>query len=155
MVFFNRKTKQIQQDAQSPDLFNDFIISDYTILKSLLFARTNLPPDEYKLFFKIYQALTHTLNKPDLILYLHRETTHVQSNINKRGRLFENNISNEYLSKIQDSYFEFFKSQTIIPVVVINLEDQDFTKNKTIYKELEEIVFTQFAPGLHHIKILN
>ncbi len=60
LFFLTERQKQIQQDAQSPDLFNDFIISDYTILKSLLFARTNLPPDEYKLFFKIYQALTHT-----------------------------------------------------------------------------------------------
>lgn len=155
LFFLTERQKQIQEDATNLDLFKDFIIADYTILKSLLFARANLQSDEYKLFFKIYQSLTYNLIKPDLILYLHRETEVVQANINKRGRLFENNISNEYLTKIQDSYFDFFKSQTVLPIVVINLEDQDFTKNKTIYKELESILFTKFTPGLHHIKIIN
>lgn len=155
LFFLAERQKQIELEAVQSDLFYNFIVSDYSILKSLLFARANLSPEEYKLFYKIYLALTQNLPKPDLILYLHRETEIVQSNISKRGRLFENEITNEYLFKIQESYFDFFKSQFVIPVVVADLNDQDFTKDPNLFKEIEHILFTQFTPGLHHIKIVN
>jgi deoxyguanosine kinase len=125
------------------------------MLKSLLFARANLSPEEYKLYYKIYHALTQRLPKPDLILYLHRETDEVQQNIIKRGRNFESNITKDYLQKVQDSYFEFFKSQFVIPVIIIDLNTQDFTKDLNVFKELEKILKTKYSPGLHHIKILN
>ncbi|HEX5624641.1 MAG TPA: deoxynucleoside kinase [Saprospiraceae bacterium] len=155
LFFLAERQKQIQQDAMNTDLFLDFILSDYTIIKSLLFARTNLPADEYKLFFKIYQALTHSLPKPDLIVYLHRDPQQVQSNIAKRGRMFEVHIPDDYLAKIQDSYFDFFKNQFALPVVIVDLGDQDFTKDKRIYQELEHIIFGSYHPGMHHIKIHN
>lgn len=155
LFFLTERQKQIQQDASNLDLFNDFIVSDYTILKSLLFARANLEPDEYKLFFKIYQALTQGLPKPDLIVYIHREIIHVQDNISKRGRLFENEITDIYLNKIQESYFDFFKNQTVIPVVILDISNQDFTQNQQLYNEITNVLFTKHTPGLHHIKILN
>lgn len=155
LFFLSERQKQVELEAIPADLFYPFIISDYSILKSLLFARTNLSPEEYKLFYKIYHALTHNLPKPDLILYIHRETEHVQKNITKRGRLFENDITDEYLYKIQESYFEFFKSQQVIPVVVIDLGNEDFTSNSNVFKEIEKIIFSKHLPGLHHIKILK
>ncbi|MBK8955514.1 MAG: deoxynucleoside kinase [Saprospiraceae bacterium] len=155
LFFLTERQKQIQLEVSHTDLFYAFTISDYTILKSLLFARSNLNAEEYKLYFKIYTALTHSLPKPDLILYLHRDIPQVQSNIDKRGRLFETHISNEYLSKIQESYFYFFKNQNQIPVVVVDLQDQDFIKDNHIYTELKNILLKSYSPGLHHIKILN
>ena len=155
LFFLSERQKQLELEAIQTDLFYKFFISDYSILKSLLFARSNLSPEEYKLFYKIYHALTINIPKPDLILYLHRETEHVQRNIVNRGRLFENDITTEYLHKIQESYFDFFKSQFVIPVVVADLNDQDFTKDSRIFQEIENILFTKFTPGLHHIKIIN
>ncbi len=155
LFFLSERQKQLELEALQLDIFYDFILSDYSMLKSLLFARANLSPEEYKLYYKIYHALTQRLPKPDLILYLHRETDEVQQNIIKRGRNFESNITKDYLQKVQDSYFEFFKSQFVIPVVIIDLNTQDFTKDLNVFKELEKILKTKYSPGLHHIKILN
>ena len=107
------------------------------------------------MYFKIYTALTHSLPKPDLILYLHRDIPQVQYNIDKRGRLFENNISDEYLEKIQESYFYFFKNQTHIPIVVVDLQQHDFIQNESIYTELKKILKKKYTPGLHHLKITH
>jgi deoxyadenosine/deoxycytidine kinase len=155
LFFLAERQKQLEQEVLQTDLFYNFIVADYSILKSLLFARANLTPDEYKLFYKIYLALTQNLPKPDLIIYIHRETEHVQKNINQRGRLFETEISSQYLQKIQESYFNFFKSQAVIPVVIVDLKDQDFTKEVNVLKEIEHVLFTSYTPGLHHIKILK
>ncbi|MBP8725905.1 MAG: deoxynucleoside kinase [Saprospiraceae bacterium] len=155
LFFLTERQKQIQLELSSNDLFYQFSISDYTILKSLLFARINLISEEYKLFHKIYTALTHSLQKPDLILYLHRDVEQVQRNIEKRGRLFEASIGNDYLDKIQESYFYFFKNQTQFPIVVIDLNEQDFVKNPKIYQELKNIMHRKYPPGLHHVKIIN
>lgn len=155
LFFLTERQKQIQLEVSGQDLFNEFTLSDYTILKSLLFARANLNSEEYKLYFKIYTALTHSLPKPDLILYLHRDIPQVQYNIDKRGRLFENNISDEYLEKIQESYFYFFKNQTHIPIVVADLQQHDFIQNESIYTELKKILKKKYTPGLHHLKITH
>lgn len=79
----------------------------------------------------------------------------VQRNIEKRGRLFEASIGNDYLDKIQESYFYFFKNQTQFPIVVIDLNEQDFVKNPKIYQELKNIMHRKYPPGLHHVKIIN
>lgn len=54
------------------DLFTEFTLADYSLIKSMLFAKHNLAPDEFALFQRIFTSLSQQIPKPDLILYLHR-----------------------------------------------------------------------------------
>ena len=49
--------KQLQNQILHRDLFNDYIISDYTFVKTLLFAKNNLPEEEYRLFHQLFEVL--------------------------------------------------------------------------------------------------
>jgi deoxyadenosine/deoxycytidine kinase len=79
--------------------------------------------------------------KPDLYVYLHADTNQLLKNIKTRGRDYEQNISAEYLEKIKDGYFSFFKQINTFPVLVIDINNVDFIGNPAIYNQLKEAVF--------------
>lgn len=64
------------------------------------------------------------------------------------------NISDQYLETVQNSYFDFFKAQTIIPVLVLDAEHFDFINNPVHYGEIKNILTNKYNPGLHHIRIM-
>ncbi len=155
LFFLAERHKQLLESFSNPSLFSYTTLADYTIIKSLLFAKINLTPDEYKLFYRIYLSLTQQLQRPGLIIYLHRPVNTLLENIYIRGRDFELNIDSQYLLNIQNSYFEFFNNQILIPVVIVNLQDHDFINNNLIYNEIRNIVFQKYLPGVHYFEFSN
>jgi len=95
------------------------IVSDYSIFKSLWFARVNLPEHEFRLFKKHFKTLAAMLPKPDLIVYLDASITNVEKNIKKRGRPYEGKIKNSYLRSVAASYKEGLKDLSAIKKLVI------------------------------------
>ena len=66
-------------------------------------------------------------------MYLHQNTQRLQENIKKRGRNYEQNITNTYLEKINTGYLEFLKTQTDFNVKIIDISDKDFIENRSDY----------------------
>ena len=120
----------------------------------MLFAKHNLAPDEFALFQRIFTSLSQQIPKPDLMLYLHRPLEKIKKHITQRARPYEMNISDQYLETVQNSYFDFFKAQTIIPVLVLDAEHFDFIDNPIHYDEIKNILTNKYNPGLHHIRIM-
>ena len=70
-----------------------------------------------------------SLKLPDIVLYLSRSTDALISNISKRGRDFEKEISSDYLSKVSAQYESYLKAQTAVPVLFIQSDELDFVKH--------------------------
>lgn len=109
LSFLTERHKQLQQDLTTGDLFTEFNLADYSLIKSLLFARQNLNPEEFKLFQSIFNILSAKIPKPDLILYLHRPIERVKKHIEARARDYEQTIQDSYLETIQNAYLDFSK----------------------------------------------
>jgi 2-amino-4-hydroxy-6-hydroxymethyldihydropteridine diphosphokinase len=140
MSFLADRYQQIADDLAQFDLFKDFIIADYHIFKSLIFAKVTLTDDEYRLYRKLFEIIYKEMPKPDLYIYLYQNTTRLLENIKQRGRAYEQEISAEYLDKINRGYLDYIKSQTDLNVLVIDVSDRDFVKNQEDYAfVLEEI----------------
>ena len=154
LFFLNERQKQLQATVTQNELFSDFSLADYSLIKSMLFARQNLQAEEFKLFQKIFNTLSQQIPRPDLILYLHRPIDNLKQHITDRGRSYEMNMDVNYLEAVQNSYFDFFKTQTIIPVLVLDAEHLDFINNPRHYEEIKRILTQKFQPGLHHQRIL-
>ncbi len=154
LSFLTERQKQLQDSLSNKDLFHEFNIADYSMIKSLLFARQNLKDDEFKLFQNIFNLLSSRIQRPDLILYMHRPIDRVKRHIIERGRPFELNIKDAYLEQIQNAYFDFFKTQTVLPVVVLDGENMDFIQNRKHFEEIMNILYQEFKPGLHHLRII-
>lgn len=133
MSFLADRYQQISDDLAQFDLFRDFIIADYHIFKSLIFAKVTLTDDEYRLYRKLFEIIYREMPKPDLYVYLYQSTERLLQNIKTRGRSYEQEIPAEYLDKINSGYLEYIKSQTDLNVLIIDVSDRDFVRNQQDY----------------------
>ena len=138
MSFLADRYQQLSDDLAQYDLFADFIVSDYDVFKSLIFAKITLQEDEYALYDKLFRIMYKELIKPDLYVYLYQNTERLLENIKSRGRDYEQNIQPEYLMEINKSYLSFIKSQSNIKVKIIDISELDFVNNRSDYLKLLE-----------------
>ena len=133
MSFLADRYQQISDDLAQFDLFKDFIVADYHIFKSLIFAKVTLTDDEYRLYRKLFEIIYKEMPKPDLYVYLYQNTERLLANIKQRGRSYEQEIPAEYLDKINKGYLDYIKSQTDLNVLIIDVSEKDFVKNQEDY----------------------
>lgn len=155
LFFMTERHKQLQHNLLSKDLFNDFTITDYCFVKTLLFARKNLEEEEYRIFQKLFGVLNQSFPNPDLLVYFHRGVDVLQKNITQRGRSYESKISDEYLLQIQNSYFEYFRNILSFPVLIIDLKDIDFVQNRDQYEEIKKLLAKTYNPGVHRYSLFS
>ena len=136
MSFLADRYQQLSDDLAQFDLFKNFIVSDYYIFKSLIFAQVTLSKDEYLLYRKMFDLMYKEITKPDLYVYLYQNTDRLLENIQKRGREYEQNIEKEYLKSIQDGYSNFIKTEQDLTILTIDVSELDFVDNKSDYTEI-------------------
>ena len=147
MSFLADRYQQLSDDLSQYDLFTDFIVSDYDVFKSLIFAKITLQEDEYALYNKLFSIIYKELVKPDLYIYLYQNTERLLENIKNRGRDYEQNIQPDYLAKINQSYLSHIKSQTDIKVQIIDISDKDFINHRPDYLSILEELAPQPPKG--------
>jgi len=152
LSFLAERYQQLKDLLSSQDLFKDFTISDYFINKSLIFSRKTLQSEEYKLYHKLFEIISQMIPRPDLLVYLYSSVERLQANIKKRDRSYEQNIEDDYLEGIQQSYFDFIKHQTDLRILIIDTNDIDFVNNQEDYKKIVQTIFKDYPIGVHRIQ---
>lgn len=133
MSFLADRYQQISDDLAQFDLFKDFVVADYHIFKSLIFAKVTLAEDEFRLYKTMFDIIYKEMPKPDLYIYLYQNTERLLQNIKLRGRSYEQEIPAEYLEKINSGYLDYIKSQKDLNVLIIDVSDKDFVENQSDY----------------------
>lgn len=152
LSFLADRYNQLKNNLSSFDLFNELIVSDYFFMKSLIFSAHTLQEDEYRLYRQLFDIIYSTLPKPDLYVYLHKNIDLLLKNINHRGREYEKNISAEYLKGIETGYFNFFKQQSQIKIVIIDTNNIDFVNNTDDFASIENAIFdNKYEVGITRI----
>jgi deoxyguanosine kinase len=152
LSFLANRYKQLKEELGPQDLFKSFTVADYYFMKSLVFAASTLKEDEYNLYRQIFYIIYGTLPKPDIYVYLHLSPDRLLQNIERRGRSYEKSITKEYLQKIQDSYFLFFKQNPENKYLVIDLNAIDFVANQNDYSRIiDTIFFDDYPVGLNMV----
>lgn len=138
MTFLAERYKQLSEILAKPeDLFQNDIIADYSISKSLLFAKNNLNEHEYNLYNDLFEILTSKLRKPDLTIYLERSMDSLLKNIKKRGRSYEMALESDYLFEIGEKYNALLISEKDSNLMILNVEKFDFINNPN---DIERVV---------------
>lgn len=143
MSFLADRYSQLSDDLAQFDLFKNFIVSDYYIFKSLIFAQVTLQKDEFYLYRKMFDIMYKEISKPDLYIYLYQDTPQLIKNIKKRGREYEQNIAPEYLDKIHQGYSSFIKTEENLKTLIIDVSQKDFLNNPAAYKEIISLIKEQ------------
>ena len=140
MSFLADRYQQLSDDLSQFDLFKDFVVADYHIFKSLIFAKVTLQEDEFRLYKTLFDIIYKEMQKPDLYVYLYQNTDRLLQNIKKRGRSYEQEIEAEYLEKINYGYLDYIKSQTDLNVLVIDVSDFDFVEKQEDYVKVLDAI---------------
>ncbi len=134
--FFLLSRYRQQQEIFQEDLFHQYLVSDYIFEKDKIFAYLNLQDEELKLYETIVAALEKNIPTPDLVVYLQSSVERLMANIRKRGRKIEENISEEYIHDLNESYNYFFFRYKSAPLLIVNAAQIDFVNNREDFKEL-------------------
>jgi deoxyguanosine kinase len=151
--FLLDRYKQLNTILSEPNIFNDFVIADYMLAKSLLFAKVNLNTGDYKLYSTFFDIIQKKLPKPEIVFFLHADTENLKKNIQKRGRSYEQNINRYYLGKIERIYFEYFKQNPKLKVVIIDVNNIDWISNMYAYESLLNVFEKQYPLGINYISL--
>lgn len=149
LYFMAERFQQMKTLTAERDMFNDFLVSDYLFVKSLLFANITLDEDENLLYRKLFDIMHPNIAQPQMIVYLHNDIDNLMRNIAKRGREYEKSIQPEYLEKIQLAYLQYFKSITKQIVLIVNTSKLNFVESKEDYQKLVGLINHEFTPGTH------
>lgn len=154
LSFLSERFSQLKRELNTADLFSPNIISDYFISKCQIFAKNNLSKDEYDLFMKMYEIVEATCPKPDLMVYLYLDVEDLHYNIRKRGRSYEQGITNEYLLNIQNQYLEYIRQHEDMRVLMIYTKGLDFVTNTSHYEMLRDLILQPRKSGVYRVQPL-
>ncbi len=152
LFFMAERYKQMKELIQQKDLFQSLTISDYLFTKCLLFAKINLPEDEFRLYQRLFDIIHQQLVQPDLLIYLHSPIGKLQENIKKRNRYYEQNIQDQYLLSIQETYTHYIKQHNI-KTLIIDASNADFLGNKKHLMAVVEALDKDYEEGQHYLTL--
>ncbi|HAQ21455.1 MAG TPA: hypothetical protein DCR40_19825 [Prolixibacteraceae bacterium] len=152
MAFLAERYNQLNRELSHLDLFSPFTVSDYYFMKSLIFAQNTLQPDEYNLYRQFFTIIYDKMPKPDLYVYIHKDTDLLLKNIALRGRSYETYITKEYLEKITQGYFGYFRQESDFPILIIDTNDVDFVNLPEHFNKMVQSIFEKtYSKGITRI----
>ncbi|MEY3179429.1 MAG: hypothetical protein RJB42_1672 [Bacteroidota bacterium] len=150
LFFMAERFKQLKDLLSQQDLFQNITVSDYLFTKCLLFAKVNLPVDEFRLFQRLFEMMQPQLLQPDLLIYLHAPVNKLQDNIKKRNRSYEQNIKDDYLFEIQQTYTHYIKQHSF-KTLFVDASNVDFINNPEHLDILLAALDRDYTEGQHVI----
>ena len=131
VYFLNSRFRQVLQIRQS----GKNIIQDRTIYEDAhIFApnlhamglMTNRDFENYSSLFELMESL---VQGPDILIYLRSTIPNLVKQIHKRGRDYENSISIDYLSRLNERYEAWIHGYNKGKLMIIDVDDVDFVDN--------------------------
>jgi deoxyadenosine/deoxycytidine kinase len=135
LYFLLSRYKQQQEIAQR-ELFDRFLVSDYTFQKNRIFAYLNLSDDELMLFDKLYALLEPQVPVPDLVIYLVADADTCMERIRRRARGYEKAMSEEYIAELIDAYNHYYHYYDRSPLLVVDTRHLNFPQKSEDFDEL-------------------
>ena len=148
MHFLLQRAQQVQ-DFRQADLFRGSHITDFMVDKDPLFAQMTLNRDELELYQQIYAHLTLDAPRPDLVIYLQAPLAILRERITLRGIGYEQQIRDEYLLRLSESYTRFFHDYEDSPLLTVNTQSVDLINNVADYQEVLEKI-NDIHSGRHY-----
>jgi deoxyguanosine kinase len=152
LFFMAERYKQLKDLLQTKDMFQNITISDYLFTKCLLFAKVNLPDEEFRLYQKLFEIINPQIIQPDIVIYLHTPVKKLQENIKKRNRDYEQSIPNDYLFTLQETYTQYIKQHNI-KTLYVDAGNADFLGNEEHIKVIINALDKEYEDGQHYLTL--
>jgi deoxyadenosine/deoxycytidine kinase len=157
VYFLNSRFAQIRKISQSRDENRTnpdhphTIIQDRTIYEdSAIFARNlhqngQMTERDYQTYLGLFNNMLSLVRPPDLMIYLRADLPKLRDQIRKRGRSFEQSISDDYLLKLNRLYEEFIRTYQAGPLLIIDVNALDYADRPADFKLIVQRIDEQTA----------
>ena len=139
VYFLNSRFRQIIKIRESGKKY----IQDRTIYEDAFIFAPNLHSmglmnqRDFMNYLSLFELMESMVSPPDLLIYIRSSIPNLVSKIHKRGREYENSISIEYLSRLNERYEAWISTYDKGELLIIDVDDIDFVDNK---EDLNKII---------------
>lgn len=134
--------KERFRDMLSIEQAGSTVIQDRSIFEGVhIFAANNhaqgnLSDRDFQTYLELFQLMIELTHKPDLMIYLRASIPHLVSNIQRRGRDYEQSIQIDYLKGLNDAYDNFVFNNYPGRYIVIDKDGLDFQHNPQDFAQI-------------------
>ncbi|GGI55806.1 deoxynucleoside kinase [Winogradskyella haliclonae] len=131
VYFLNSRFRQVNQIQQGKkDIIQDrTIYEDAFIFAPNLHAMGLMTNRDFENYSSLFELMESFVKGPDLLIYLRSSIPNLVAQIHKRGRDYENTISIDYLSRLNERYEAWISKYTKGNLLIIDVDDLDFVSN--------------------------
>jgi deoxyadenosine/deoxycytidine kinase len=128
VYFLSRRLGHHRQIIERPGtvIQDRTVYEDAEIFARNLFLQGHMTERDWKSYWSLYQTVITILPPPDLVIYLQASVPQLQERIRQRGRDYEQEISAEYLTQLNDLYEEWVDGFALGPVLTIPTDNLNF-----------------------------
>ncbi len=137
-----RAHQKISQGMQSA-IQDRSIYEDANIFARNLYETGLMQERDYKNYLELYGSMCQFLNPPDLIIYLRKSLPRLKEQIAKRGRDYEKNIPEDYLSNLSRYYDEWMAQYDLGKKLIIESDHLDFVANPADFDTIAQSILAQ------------
>lgn len=132
VYFLSSRFNQVIQIFQNPrNLVQDrSIYEDAYIFANNLYTSGLMSTREYNNYLQLFETMTSLIKPPDLLVYLRADLPKLLSQIGKRGRDYEANISTSYLQNLNAHYENWIGDYTLGKLLIIDVNQLDFVNKQ-------------------------
>ena len=140
VYFLNSRFRQILQIRKSgKNIIQDrTIYEDANIFAPNLHAMGLMTNRDFENYSSLFDLMESTVQSPDLLIYLRSSIPNLVHHIHKRGRDYENSISIDYLSRLNERYEAWIHGYNKGKLLVIDVDNIDFVENSEDLKNIIE-----------------
>ncbi|PWK21010.1 deoxynucleoside kinase [Xanthomarina spongicola] len=131
VYFLNSRFRQVAQIRESgKDIIQDrTIYEDAHIFAPNLHAMGLMTNRDFENYRSLFDLMESFVQGPDLLIYLRSSISNLVSQIHKRGRDYENSISIDYLSRLNERYEAWIHGYDKGNLLIIDVDNLDFVAN--------------------------
>jgi deoxyadenosine/deoxycytidine kinase len=131
VYFLNSRFRQISQiQTSGKDIIQDrTIYEDAHIFAPNLHAMGLMTNRDFENYSSLFELMESFVKGPDLLIYLRSSISNLVAQIHKRGRDYENTISIDYLSRLNERYEAWITKYDKGNLLIIDVDNLDFVAN--------------------------
>lgn len=119
------------------------IYEDARIFAPNLYEMGLMSHRDFENYSEFFDTISQIIEPPDLIIYLRAGIPKLVDQIQKRGREYEDNIRLDYLKRLNYHYDRWAESYKDGEMLIINIDDIDFTTNTNDFAKVVEMIDTR------------
>ena len=132
VYFLNSRFRQILElrETGKKIIQDRTIYEDAHIFAPNLHAMGLMTNRDYGNYSSLFELMEKLVTPPDLLIYLRADISTLVGQIHKRGREYENSISIDYLSRLNERYEAWISTYSQGKLLIIDVDTNRFHENK-------------------------